>query len=162
MKSISLFACGGIGDLALRHAGFDVLVANELLEDRAEVFKFNHTETHMIIGDILEKKNEIIYTTKRLNANVALDLVFATPPCQGMSKNGRGYLLNAMRKGLKPQIDPRNQLIIPTIDVFLASGAHTLVMENVPEMENTYIPNPINSGEPIGIIDLIKQSLVTL
>ena len=98
MKSISLFACGGIGDLALRHAGFDVLVANELLEDRAEVFKFNYPETHMIIGDIWDKKDEIINITKNLNNNSALDLVFATPPCQGMSKNGRGYLLNAMRK----------------------------------------------------------------
>jgi len=98
MKSISLFACGGIGDLALRHAGFDVLVANELLEDRAEVFKFNYPETHMIIGDIWDKKDEIINITKNLNNNSALDLVFATPTCQGMSKNGRGYLLNAMRK----------------------------------------------------------------
>lgn len=159
MKSISLFACGGIGDLALRHAGFDVLVANELLEDRAEVFKFNYPETKMIIGDIWEKKDEIINTAKHLNPNDALDLVFATPPCQGMSKNGRGYLLNAMRKGLKPEIDPRNQLIIPTIDIFLNSGAHTLVMENVPEMENTCIPTNANGGEIIGIIDFIKQSL---
>lgn len=41
MKAISLFACGGIGDLGLRHAGFDVIVANELIDERAQVFKHN-------------------------------------------------------------------------------------------------------------------------
>lgn len=56
MKAISLFACGGIGDLGLRHAGFDVIVANELIDERAQVFKHNYPETHMIIGDIWEKK----------------------------------------------------------------------------------------------------------
>jgi len=76
-----------------------------------------------------------------------------------MSKNGRGKLLNAIRQGLKPETDERNLLIIPTLTIFLASGAHTLVLENVPEMENTYIPNPHQNGEMIGIIDFIKRSL---
>jgi DNA (cytosine-5)-methyltransferase 1 len=159
MKAISLFSCGGIGDLAVSHAGFDILVANELLEDRAEVFKHNHPSTQMIVGDICDKKLEILNATKNLLNGQKLDLVFATPPCQGMSKNGRGYLLNAMRKGVKSTIDPRNQLIIPTIEIFLQSGADTLVMENVPEMENTYIPNPDKDGEFIKILDFIKQSL---
>ena len=159
MKAISLFACGGIGDLGLCHAGFDVLVANELLAERAEVFKFNYPNTQMITGDIWQKQQNILEeTTQALNGN-KLDLVFATPPCQGMSQNGRGNLLNAVRQGLKPEIDERNLLIIPTLAIFLASGAHTLVLENVPEMENTYIPNPHRDGEMIGIIDFIKQSL---
>lgn len=159
MKAISLFSCGGIGDLGLRHAGFDVLVANELLEERAEVFKFNYPNTQMITGDIWQKQQNILTQTKQALNGKPLDLVFATPPCQGMSKNGRGKLLNAIRQGLKPEIDERNLLIMPTLAIFLASGAHTLVLENVPEMENTYIPNPSQDGEMIGIIDFIKQSL---
>jgi DNA (cytosine-5)-methyltransferase 1 len=159
MKAISLFACGGIGDLSLRHAGFDVLVANELLEERAEVFKFNYPNTQMITGDIWQQQQNIIQATQQMLAGNNLALVFATPPCQGMSKNGRGKLLNAIRQGLKPEIDERNLLIIPTLNIFLASNAHTLVLENVPEMENTYISNPHQDGEMIGIIDFIKQSL---
>lgn len=159
MKAISLFACGGIGDLGLRHAGFDVLVANELLEERAEVFKFNYPTTQMIVGDIWQKQQDIVEKIKRRLAGHQLDIVFATPPCQGMSKNGRGKLLNAIRQGLKPEVDDRNLLIIPTLNIFLASGAHTLVLENVPEMENTCIPNPYQDGEMIGILDFIKQSL---
>ena len=159
MKAISLFACGGIGDLGLRHSGFEVVVANELLEERAEVFKCNYPETHMVVGDVWEKKHEILKIMReRLNGS-SLDIVFATPPCQGMSKNGRGKLLNLYRQGLKDAIDPRNLLVIPTIEIFIKSGAHTLVMENVPEMENTFIPDHNGDGELIGIIDLIKKSL---
>ena len=159
MKSISLFACGGIGDLGLRHAGFDVIVANELVAERAEVFKYNFPESHMIVGDIWEKQDEILNETKRLLGSDKLDLVFATPPCQGMSKNGRGKLLNMSRAGLRPDVDPRNLLVMPTIAIFKKTEAHTLIMENVPEMENTFIPDPENENELINIIDLIIKSL---
>lgn len=159
MKAISLFACGGIGDLALRHSGFDVVVANELLADRAEVFKFNFPETQMIVGDIAEKQQEIVAATSKSLVGQPLDVVFATPPCQGMSKNGRGKLLNAVRKGDKAGTDPRNLLIIPTVAIFLATGAHTLVMENVPEMESTYIPHPYEEGVSVNIIEFIRQTL---
>jgi DNA (cytosine-5)-methyltransferase 1 len=161
MKAISLFACGGIGDLGLRHSGFDVIVANELLEDRAEVFKHNYPEAHMVVGNIWEKISEILKATQDRLGGSSLDIVFATPPCQGMSKNGRGKLLSLFRQGLKDAVDPRNLLVIPTIEIFIKSGAHTLVMENVPEMENTFIPDPHGDGELIGIIDLIKKSLGT-
>ena len=158
-KAISLFACGGIGDMALRSGGFEVVVANELLKDRAEVFKFNHPESLMIIGDIWDKKNEIVAETKQRLSGQTLDIVFATPPCQGMSKNGRGKLLNSIRKGSKNEIDQRNLLIIPTLEVFLASGAETLVMENVPEMQNTYIHFPEKEGYLVNILCYIKQRI---
>jgi DNA (cytosine-5)-methyltransferase 1 len=99
MKAISLFACGGIGDLGLRHAGFEVIVANELLEDRAEVFKHNFPETRMITGDIWEKEDELLNAISKALKGEQLDVVFATPPCQGMSKNGRGKLLSLPSAG---------------------------------------------------------------
>ncbi|MHB8930183.1 MAG: DNA cytosine methyltransferase, partial [Melioribacteraceae bacterium] len=52
LSAISLFCSGGIGDLALRASGIDVLIANELLADRIEVFKRNFPETEAIQGDI--------------------------------------------------------------------------------------------------------------
>lgn len=159
MKAISLFSCGGIGDLALHHVGFDILVANERLEDRAEVFKFNHPKTKMIVGDIWKKKQTIISETNHRLGGKKLDVVFATPPCQGMSKNGRGKLLNAIRKGLRDKIDSRNLLVIPMIEVVLSTGADTLIMENVPEMKDTYIPHPDRGDDIIGIFDFASQSL---
>jgi DNA (cytosine-5)-methyltransferase 1 len=52
LTAVSLFASGGIGDLALRANGIDVLVANELLPDRCEVLKYNYPETQVLEGDI--------------------------------------------------------------------------------------------------------------
>lgn len=158
MKAVSLFACGGIGDLALRSAGFDVVVANELLADRASVFKRNFPEAEMVEGDIRSVRGRILDSVHDRLDGRSPDLVFATPPCQGMSKNGRGKLLNAIRQGIKSAVDPRNLLIVPTVDIFLKSGAHTLVMENVPEMEYTSIPHP-ESGELVGIVDYVRESL---
>ena len=99
MKAISLFSCGGIGDLALKEQGVDVLAANEISYERAQVFSYNFPEVKMIVGDIWQKKEEIISTTNNLLRGKKLDLVFGTPPCQGMSKNGRGKLLSLVRKG---------------------------------------------------------------
>lgn len=159
MNAISLFACGGIGDLALKASGFQVLVANELLEDRASVFQANYPYVSMIVGDIREKKETILAELNSKLDGESLDIVFATPPCQGMSKNGRGKLLSLLRQGLRPIIDERNSLIIPVLDIFLSSGAHTLVMENVSEMQNTYIPHPDKPTEAVNILDYISKRL---
>jgi len=37
MKAITLFSSGGIGDLAIKKHGIDILVANELIESRVRL-----------------------------------------------------------------------------------------------------------------------------
>lgn len=159
MKAISLFSCGGIGDLALNEQGIDVLVANEISYERSQVFCYNFPNVEMIIGDIWEEKNNIITKTKNSLDDEKLDFVFATPPCQGMSKNGRGKLLSLVRKGERPKIDPRNRLVIPAIDIFIELGADTLIMENVPEMQNTLIPKNSSESDLLTIPDYISYRL---
>lgn len=155
--AISLFASGGIGDLAVRAANWDVLVANELLVDRAEVFKKNYPETLMIQGDIRVVGDQIISETKRLLNGRVLDLLFATPPCQGMSKNGRGKLLRGIRDGLKPKLDERNQLILNAVNCIKSLNPRLVVFENVPEMENTVIES--RNGELVNLLDYVKEEL---
>jgi DNA (cytosine-5)-methyltransferase 1 len=154
--SVSLFSCGGIGELAVRSCGIRTLVSNELLEDRHSVFARNFPEIYCVTGDIELSKNQIINETRQRLNGAELDLFFATPPCQGMSKNGRGKLLNAIRRGKKPPVDVRNMLIVPTMDIAIALQPATLVFENVPEMASTEIP--IN-GDLVNIIDYISQRL---
>ena len=60
LTAVSLFCSGGIGDLALQKAGVDVIVANELITERASVFSYNFPNTSMVAGDIWEVKNSII------------------------------------------------------------------------------------------------------
>ena len=157
LTAISLFSSGGIGDLAVRAAGFNTLVANEILHDRCEVFKKNFPRTIMIEGDINDKCDEIVNTTKELLKDRELDFVLATPPCQGMSSNGMGKLLNGIRTGKKSKWDARNQLIIPTMNIIAQLHPLHVCFENVPSMERTLIP--LEDGRIINIIEYIQERL---
>jgi DNA (cytosine-5)-methyltransferase 1 len=86
-----------------------------------------------------------------------LDILYATPPCQGMSKNGRGTILNNIRKGTRPQTDDRNRLIIPVMEIAKALRPRLLLLENVPEMENTLIETP--SGDFKMILEYVREEL---
>ena len=155
-KAISLFSSSGIGDLALRRLGIETIVANELLEDRCDLFERNFPESYLIRGSIIEKKLEIIKETKlRLNGR-ELDFALVTPPCQGMSKNGRGKLLFEIKSGRRPSIDQRNLLILPALEIIKELKPKTIIFENVSEMVNTNIPF---KGQILPILEIIKLSL---
>tara|TARA_Y100001933_G_scaffold77025_1_gene78332 strand:- start:1934 stop:3241 length:1308 start_codon:yes stop_codon:yes gene_type:complete len=155
-KAISLFSSSGIGDLALRRLGIETIVANELLEDRCDLFERNFPESHLVRGSIIEKKLEIIKETKlRLNGR-ELDFALVTPPCQGMSKNGRGKLLFEIKLGKRSLIDQRNLLILPALEIIKELKPKTVIFENVSEMVYTNIPF---RGQILPIIEIIKLSL---
>ena len=52
LKGISLFASAGIGETYFKDAGIDIMVSNELLERRAELYKAISPETTVVCGDI--------------------------------------------------------------------------------------------------------------
>lgn len=157
MNAISLFSSGGIGDLAVRQHDIQTLVANEIVESRVRLYKQNFPETEMIAGNIWIVQEQIVEKTLELLNGSELDFVFATPPCQGMSKNGQGKLLRGIRNGLKPEVDPRNQLIIPTIRIIQRLRPRIVFFENVPEMINTVILD--EDGQPVNIINYIEREL---
>ena len=103
MKALSLFANVGIGEYYLHELGVNVVVANELEEDRADFYRKLYPESNMICGDITSPE---VYD-KILQASQGVDLIIATPPCQGMS------VANARRAD---KDDPRNSLIKRVVD----------------------------------------------
>lgn len=157
LTAISLFASSGIGDLALRALDVEVLVANELLADRAALFRANYPSTLMLEGDIRQLGAQIVAETDRRLAGRELDILFATPPCQGMSKNGRGKLLRGVRDGLRDAIDPRNQLATFVPAIANALSPRLIVFENVPEMDGTLVEN--ESGELVELLDHLSALL---
>lgn len=157
LKAISLFSSAGIGDLAFQKLPIKVLLSCELILERHQVYRFNFPETFAVTGDIWEKQETIITKTTELLKGDELDILFATPPCQGMSKNGRGKLLQGIRDGRKPLLDPRNRLIIPTLEIARALKPRMVVFENVPEMENTLIED--SRGRLVQILDLAAELL---
>ena len=155
---LSLFSSAGIGELGIRASGLSILLSNELLKNRALLYQENFPETKSICGDIWELRNEICNSWTQLNSDSPF-LIYATPPCQGMSFNSVGKRLQEIRSGRKPKDDPRNSLIIPTIDIVKRLKPQWLLLENVEGMQNTIIP--IGNGEYKNIIDFIKESLIS-
>lgn len=155
--AISLFSSGGIGDLALRQAGFEIVVSNELLDDRHTVYQTNFPKTTAITGDIWNCLDELERCTLRRLRGRPLTLFYATPPCQGMSKNGRGKLLSAIRAGQKPPFDPRNRLIVPAMELARRLRPEIVLLENVPEMASTLILD--RDGTPVQIVDFVRRQL---
>lgn len=154
-KAVSLFCSSGIGDLGLQANNIETVAACELLPERMRLFLHNHPEAKGFCGDIWKLKDEIInYYKGKFKDNPFL--VIATPPCQGMSSNGMGTILNNLKKGIRPEFDPRNKLIIPAIDIVKALKPDWVIFENVPNMINTVIED---GDRVINIIDYINREL---
>ena len=126
LKAISLFANVGIAEAYLEEMGVDVVLANELDAQRAKFYSHLYPSTEMIVGDItnLDIQNELI--RKALDKNV--DLLIATPPCQGMSTAGK-----------KDEFDPRNSLVCCAVKLIKEIMPKFVLLENVPEQLLTHV-----------------------
>ena len=153
---ISLFSSAGIGELGVDAAGLNILLSNELLPDRCSIYQENHPGVTNICGDIWEKEAEIIHTWNEKTSSSPF-LMYATPPCQGMSSNGAGKLLSEIRKGNRKPEDPRNRLIIPTMHIAKLLRPEWILLENVPTMHYTIIMD--ENDEPVNIIDYVRREL---
>lgn len=126
INAISLFSNVGIAEAYYKQIGVDVKIANELEPKRAEFYSHIYPETEMVVGDItLQKtKKEILEKAKKYK----IDLIMATPPCQGMSTAGK------MEFG-----DPRNALICHAVEIIKQVRPNYIFFENVPEQLKTKI-----------------------
>lgn len=156
LNAISLFSSSGIGDLGLHANDIDTVVACELLKERMNLFQNNNPKTKCFCGDIWSLQNDIVDFYNQ-NYKTPPFLILATPPCQGMSSNGMGKMLSDYRKGLRPQFDERNRLIIPALNIIKKLHPEWIIFENVANMGNTYIYDENN--DLVNIIDYIHKEL---
>lgn len=126
MKALSLFANVGIAETYLSEIGLDVVVANEIEEDRAKFYRHLHPDCDMVCGDITDKDTFNIIMEKSRNAGV--EFILATPPCQGMSIAGHNS-----------PYDERNSLIKYAVDAILELNPKYVFLENVPQQLDTPI-----------------------
>ena len=153
---LSLFSSAGIGELGIKASGLKILLSNELLDNRCALYRENYPETTCLCGDIWELQDKIVEIWRDFDVGEPF-LLYATPPCQGMSFNSVGKRLNEIRKGKAPKDDPRNRLIIPTINIVKKLRPQWLLLENVQGMQNTLIA--MEDGTYKNIIDFIRDEL---
>ncbi len=146
IKGVSLFANVGIAETYIKNHNIDIVVANELIEKRADFYKHMYKNCEMIQGDITK---EDIYIKVLSNAKkFECDFLIATPPCQGMSVAGK-----------MAENDPRNSLIKYAIKFIKDLEPSNAIIENVQGMLKTYL---IKNKNKIKIIDYIKEELEPL
>ena len=143
IKGLSLFANVGIAEAYLEQIGIDIILANEIDADRARFYQDVYKKTHMICGDITDDTVRTNIVNEAIDQRV--DLIMATPPCQGMSE-----------AGLRLEFDPRNQLVSYAVDVIKRVRPKFAFMENVPKQLTT----KIKCGDEIVLIpEYIKREL---
>ncbi len=143
MKTLTLFSNIGIDECYLHELGIDVVVANELEEDRCEFYRKLYPSVNMIQGTITEPD---VYD-KVINAAKGVEMIIATPPCQGMS------IAHAKRANKN---DPRNSLIKYVVNAINDLEPKHVLIENVRGMAKTFIQH---DGEAVGIMDFIRQNI---
>lgn len=141
IKAMSLFANVGIAETYLKEVGIDVVLANELDHQRVRFYNYLYPCTNVIEGDITDTKiqDKLIELARKEK----VDLIMATPPCQGMSTAGK-----------KDKNDIRNLLIKDAVRIIKNVKPKYIFFENVPEQLNTYIT--YNNSEVL-IPNFLKQ-----
>jgi len=136
---ISLFAgCGG-SSLGYKWAGYKELLAIDYEENAVETFKLNFPEVPCWKKDIRQVTGKEILEFCKLKKK-QLDLLDASPPCQGFSLSGK-----------RKVDDPRNDLFLEFVRLIKELKPKVFVMENVAGM----ILGPMK-GRFIEIMTILK------
>jgi len=120
VKFIDLFAGAGGLSCGLEMAGFQAILANELVEQYAETYKKNNPGVKVVVGDVRQvcelnlKQNLSLQTGE-------LDLLAGGPPCQGFSVNAPIRTLD----------DERNHLFKDFLRVASVLQPKAVLIENV-------------------------------
>ncbi len=147
MTYVSLFSCAGIGCYGFKQEKYDCVATVELIERRLNVQKYNHKcryESGYICGDITLKEtqdkvfNEIQAWHNQRNMS-ELDVVIATPPCQGMSVANH-------KKGNELK---RNSLVVESIKLIRQIMPRFFVFENVPAFMKSICTDIDGQDKPI-------------
>lgn len=127
---ISLFSSAGVGCYGLKKLGYKCAATVELIPRRIEIQKHNKkcdSSEGYICGDITSSTvKERLYTQisqyLRANKQKELELLIATPPCQGISV--------ANHKKTSQEI-VRNSLVIESIEIIENVRPRFFILENV-------------------------------
>lgn len=126
---VSLFSSAGVGCYGFKEAGYSCIATVELLEKRLKIQRYNHKcmlDSGYICGDMtLQDTKDRIF--KELNiwkdcfGVSELDVLIATPPCQGMSVANH-------KKGDELK---RNSLVVESITITKEVLPKFFIYENV-------------------------------
>lgn len=153
---VSLFSSAGVGCYGFKQNEFECIATCELLDERLRVQRANEKcryDSGYICGDLTKAETQARIFTEidywRNNHHITdVDVVFATPPCQGMSTAN-------CKKNDKDQV--RNSLVVEAIKVIRDVNPRVFIFENVRSFMKTTCTDI--SGIDMPIKDSIYKNL---
>lgn len=152
---VSLFSSAGVGCYGFKVEGYNCVVTNEYHENRLEIQKLNKkckNASGYVVGDIRreEVKERILGEVERYKRDenlIDIDVVVATPPCQGMS------VLNLKKNAGDKD---RNSLVLEAIGLVREIQPRVFVFENVRAFMRTACSY---KGDYVEIGEVIEKEL---
>lgn len=132
---VSLFSSAGVGCYGFNQVGYDCIVTSELIQRRIDVQKANKVcslDEGYIAGDITDpvvhsRIFQAIKNWQKINKKDEVDVLVATPPCQGIS------VANHKKKDELG----RNSLVVESIKIINEILPRYFIFENVRGFLNT-------------------------
>ena len=155
MTYISLFSSAGVGCYGFHMEGFECVATNELLPRRMDVQRVNKKcklDSGYIPGDITQptikqKIYDEISKWEKLG-NDGIDVIIATPPCQGIS------VINHKKNDREIN---RNSLVVESVEIIDRIKPRFFIFENVMAFQKTLCITPDEQVMPIG--EYIRNAL---
>lgn len=155
MTYISLFSSAGVGCYGFHMEGFECIATNELLPRRMDVQRANRKcrlNSGYISGDITQSeiKQRIYGEIEKWEemGNDSVDVVVATPPCQGIS------VINHKKNDREIN---RNSLVVESVEIIDRIKPRFFIFENVMAFQKTLCITPDEQVMPIG--EYIRSAL---
>ena len=153
LTAVSLFSGGGLSDLGYELAGFRFVVHVEADERRAEIGADNFPDSKWITANVQDSTDAIVQAYRKGSAR-RLDLLTATPPCQGMSSSNpsRGKRQTPQAQAL----EAKNRLMLELIPIAEALKPRVVVAENVRQILTLDVEH---EGGRKKVVDLLREGL---
>lgn len=152
---VSLFSSAGVGCYGFKKEKFECIATNELISRRLDVQRANHKckfDSGYISGDISseEAKKSIYDEIDKWHklGNDRVDVVVATPPCQGISVINHKKTDNEIK---------RNSLVVQSVHIVSTIKPKIFILENVMAFQKTLCMTP--SDEIMSIGEYVRQEL---
>ena len=152
---ISLFSSAGVGCHGFQMEGYHCIATNEIISRRLDVQRYNHKcdlESGYIAGDITQEETKALIYREidvwKKRGNDRVDVVIATPPCQGIS------VINHKKNA--DDIN-RNSLVIESVEIVKTIRPRLFVFENVQAFQKTFCVTKDDKVVRIG--DFIRDTL---
>ncbi len=128
LTAVSLFSGAGLSDLGYEMAGFRFVVQVEADRRRAAIGRDNFPNSTWLARDVCGSMDKIAATYESATPR-RLDLLVATPPCQGMSSSNPS---RGKRQSPRAQeLEAKNRLMLEVIPVARKLKPRIIVAENV-------------------------------